>query len=122
LAGNSSPYEERTVTGGDELFEAVVDAVEHDPAVGTGRMFGSSGLKVGGKIFAMLVKGKLVVKLPKHRVEELIADGSGSAFDPGHGRVMKEWVAVDPSDAAQWLRLAEEARAFVTPKAESDRR
>lgn len=103
------------MTAGEDLFEAVAEAVEHDPAVSTGRMFGSTGLKVGGKIFAMLVKGKLVVKLPRHRVEELIADGSGSAFDPGHGRVMKEWVTVDPSDAGQWIRLAEEARAFVRP-------
>ena len=28
---------------------------------------------------------------------------------------MKEWVTVDPSDAGQWIRLAEEARAFVRP-------
>ena len=103
------------MTGGEDLFEAVREAVEHDPAVSTGRMFGSTGLKVGGKIFAMLVKGKLVVKLPKHRVDELIADGRGSAFATGHGRVMKEWVALDPSDADQWIRLSQEARAFVTP-------
>lgn len=102
---------------GEDLFGAVADAVEHDPAVSTGRMFGSTGLKVGGKIFAMLVKGKLVVKLPRHRVEELIADGSGAAFDPGHGRVMKEWVTVDPSAADDWIRLAEEAREFVRPAA-----
>jgi TfoX/Sxy family transcriptional regulator of competence genes len=103
------------MTDSDELFQAVAEAVEHDPAVSTGRMFGSSGLKVGGKIFAMMVKGQLVVKLPKHRVEELIADGSGSAFDPGHGRVMKEWVTVEPGDASRWIRLAQEARAFVGP-------
>jgi hypothetical protein len=76
-----------------ELFDAVVQAVEHDPSIGKGRGFGSSGLKVGGKVFAMLVKGKLVVKLPRNRVQELIADGSGVPFDPGHGRVMREWVA-----------------------------
>jgi TfoX/Sxy family transcriptional regulator of competence genes len=103
------------MTGGEDLFEAVSEAVEHDPAVSTGRMFGSTALKVGGKIFAMLVNGTLVVKLPKQRVDELIADGSGSAFATGHGRVMKEWVALDPSNQDQWISVAQEARAFVTP-------
>jgi TfoX/Sxy family transcriptional regulator of competence genes len=58
-------------------------------------MFGSPVLKVGGKVFAMLVKGRLVVKLPKERVERLVASGTGKPFDPGHGRPSKEWVAVD---------------------------
>jgi TfoX/Sxy family transcriptional regulator of competence genes len=48
-------------------------------------MFGSSGLKVGGKVFAMSVKNELVVKLPRERVDELVAAGAGSRFDPGHG-------------------------------------
>jgi TfoX N-terminal domain len=96
-----------------KLFDAVVEAVKHDSGVGEGRGFGSSGLKVGGKIFAMLVKGELVVKLPRDRVQQLVADGSGVQFDPGHGRVMREWVAVPASDPDQWIRLAEEARAYV---------
>jgi hypothetical protein len=96
-----------------EIFEAVVEALEHDPKTDKGRGFGSDALKVGGKIFAMEVKGELVVKLPKERVDELIAGGSGTRFDPGHGRLMKEWVAVPPSDPEEWIRLAEEARAFV---------
>lgn len=62
-------------------------------------MFGSSGLKINGKVFAMLVKGDLVVKLPRESVDELIAGGSGVAFDPGHGRVMKEWVRVEPTQS-----------------------
>jgi hypothetical protein len=46
-------------------------------------MFGSAGLKVHGKTFAMLVEGRLVAKLPRHRVEELltptVADGCAVA-------------------------------------------
>jgi TfoX/Sxy family transcriptional regulator of competence genes len=38
-------------------------------------MFGSPGLKVSGKVFSMLVKGRLVVKLPRQRVEAIIAEG-----------------------------------------------
>jgi hypothetical protein len=47
-------------------------------------------LSVNGKIFAMLVKGKLVVKLPKQGVDELVAARAGTYFDPGHGRLMKQ--------------------------------
>lgn len=45
------------------------------PGITVGRMFGSPVLKVAGKVFATLVKGRLVVKLPKPRVEDLLASG-----------------------------------------------
>ncbi len=54
-------------------------------------MFSSSNvLSVNGKIFAMLVRGKLVVKLPKQRVDGLVAGRAATYFDPGHGRLMKQ--------------------------------
>jgi hypothetical protein len=78
------------------------------------RMFGSTGLKTHGKTFAMLVNGRLVVKLPRERVEELLAAGAGDRFDPGHGRLMREWVslaeAIDPTTCR---RLLAEALVFV---------
>jgi TfoX/Sxy family transcriptional regulator of competence genes len=76
-------------------------------------MFGSSGLKVGTKVFAMLVKGELVVKLPKHRVAQLVASGDGAPFDPGHGRLMKEWVTSPLRNFGGWEQLADEALQFV---------
>jgi hypothetical protein len=75
------------------------------------RKFGSNALKVEGRIFAMFAQGKLVVKLPKERVDELIAQ-DGERFDPGHGRLMKEWVGID-SDGADWLDLVKEAHRYV---------
>lgn len=84
-----------------------------DPRISVGKMFGSSGLRIRGKVFAMVVKGKLVVKLPEERVDALVAAGAGERFDPGHGRLMKEWVAIGPSRAGEWPELAEEARDFV---------
>jgi TfoX/Sxy family transcriptional regulator of competence genes len=39
------------------------------------RMFGSDGLKVDGKVFALSVRGGLVVKLARARVEGLVASG-----------------------------------------------
>jgi hypothetical protein len=50
-------------------FVPVVDAFARYPDVSQRRMFSSSSiLAVNGKIFAMLVKGKFVAKLPKQRV------------------------------------------------------
>jgi hypothetical protein len=83
-------------------------------AMGSGRSgFGSDALQVDGRIFAMLRRGSLILKLPKERVAEVIASGEGSAFDAGKGKPMKEWVSVGPSTEARWLALAKEALAFV---------
>jgi hypothetical protein len=60
----------------------------------------------------MLVKGRFVAKLPKTRVDALVSGGIGKHFDPGHGRVMKEWVVV-PAGQTDWVELAKEARQFV---------
>jgi TfoX/Sxy family transcriptional regulator of competence genes len=94
----------------EERFEAV--AAEHDdPDVTRATMFGSPGLKVNGKVFACFVKGKLVVKLPAERVDALTAAGKGKHFDPGMGRVMREWVALEPDD--EWPARAAESRGYV---------
>jgi hypothetical protein len=76
--------------------------------------FGANGLKVHGKIFAMFVQERLVVKLPRRRVDTLVASGDGERFDPKkNGRLMKEWLVLDQASTVQWLALAREARAFV---------
>ncbi len=78
-----------------------------------GKGFGSSALKVEGRIFAMLSsQGEFVVKLSKARVTELSGRGQGEPFDPGKGRLMKEWLAVS-APPKQWLALAKEALAFA---------
>ncbi len=80
---------------------------------GPQRAFGSTSLKTNGKIFAMLVKGRLVVKLDRRRVDELVASGEGERFDPGHGRIQKEWLAIESASDEAWLALATESEAFV---------
>ncbi len=111
-----SPSARQNVTSSEkragELFESVVKTFSNDRGISQSRMFGSPGLKVGGKVFAMLVKGKLVVKLSKERVESLVGSGMGAYFDPGHGRLMKEWVALE-MPGRNWLDLAREAKDFV---------
>ncbi len=94
-------------------FDRIARAHLADPAVSSGRMFGSEGLKVNGKVFAMLVKDELVVKLPVQRCASLITSGIGRPFDPGHGRLMKEWASVPPAHSRRWRRLVDEARAYV---------
>ncbi len=97
-------------------FASVLDVLLRKPGVTQSRMFGSPGLKVGGKVFVMLVKGGLVAKLPKARVDELVSSGAGEYFDPGHGRLMKEWIALGPKSEARWVELAVEAKQFVAAR------
>jgi hypothetical protein len=70
-------------------------------------------LKVDGKIFAMLVRGELVLKLPGKRVDALIESGDGRRFDAGKGKPMREWFALSPASRKSWMTLAREAMAFV---------
>ena len=87
-----------------------------DESTGARRSFGSTSLKASGKIFAMLAKDRLVVKLPAKRVDKLIEQGSGVRFDPGHGRLQREWLAVRSESPADWLALASESEAFVSSR------
>jgi hypothetical protein len=82
------------------------------PRGGSG--FGRSALRYQGKIFAMFVRGQLVVKLPAQRVGELIADGDGVRFDANKGTPMKEWFSLDPQSPRAWLPLAREALEFAS--------
>ena len=107
----------------DARFAAIVETMHRHTAVSgpaavteAKQRFGANALKVNGKIFAMLVKDELVVKLPRAQVDTLIAAGVGKRFDPGHGRVMKEWISVAPDAGEEWLVLAQEAMAFVASK------
>jgi TfoX/Sxy family transcriptional regulator of competence genes len=106
----------------EERFAAIVGELLYYPDViplsdDSRKSFGSSGLKVHNKIFAMLVRGNLVVKLPKQRVDALVTSGDGERFDPRHdGRLMKEWLVLDPASTEDWLSLAKEAMEFVASK------
>ena len=79
-----------------------------------GKGFGSSALKVSGRIFAMLTsRSEFVVKLPSARVAALIRSGDGLAYDAGKGRPMKEWLVVRPDSPIEWVSIGEEALEFV---------
>jgi hypothetical protein len=74
--------------------------------------FGSNALKVDGKIFAMLIRGSLAVKLSPVEVEAATMAGRGEPLAMGRGRVMKGWLVVK-EPPQRWYAVAERARAFV---------
>ncbi len=114
----------RTPSTPEERFAKIVKTLRShlgvtppSDATQSKRRFGSSGLKINDKIFAMISsKGTFVVKLPQQRVDGLIRSREGTRFDPGHGRLMKEWLTVETPSEKAWLRLAKEAMEFVASK------
>ena len=95
------------------VLAPVADAFADVRGVSRRRMFSSeNAFSVNGKIFAMLTHGCFVVKLPKERVDDLVEAGKGKRFDPGHGRLMKEWISVE-AGVLPWVALAKEAHSYV---------
>jgi YjbR len=93
-------------------FDAIASEFLTEPGVDEGTGFGSNpGLRVGGKIFAMEIDGRLVVKLPAERVTALSESGGAEPFAIG-ARTMREWASVEPG-AHDWRALAREAFEFV---------
>ena len=100
----------------EERYEDLVDEFAGvdgvtPPTGGSG--FGRGALRYHRKIFAMFVRGQLVVKLPAPRVAALVAATAGVPFDAGKGRPMREWIVLAGNDDGQWRALIAEAFAFA---------
>ena len=99
----------------DAAFAPVVAAFARNRQVVVARGWGAGNtvLKVKGKIFAMSHGGELVVKIDTARAAELVGAKQATFFDPRRdGRLMKEWVVVEPRKL-DWVELAREAHRFV---------
>lgn len=97
-----------------ERFDLLVGRFLAEPSVTEGTGFGKSrGLRVNGRIFAIFGADSLTLKLPRARVDSLVEEGRGERFDPGHGRIMREWVTVPARHAGMWDGLADEAFRYV---------
>jgi hypothetical protein len=112
--------------GSRERFEDLIDQLVGTEGVTPprgGSGFGRSALRFQGKIFAMHVRGALVVKLPAERVEALVRGGEGAHFDANKGTPMREWLSLDPASSLPWLPLATEALDFAraAPRASPSR-
>jgi hypothetical protein len=90
----------------DAAFARLAERFVNEPEVESGTGFGSApGLRVRGKIFAMLPHGELVVKLPAERCAAMVEAGAGRPFVVGR-RTMREWVVVEgvEGDALAFVR------------------
>ncbi len=96
----------------EDLVDDLIGAAGVTPPRG-GSGFGRSALRVQGKIFAMLVRGRLVLKLPAERVDDLVEAGDGVRFDANKGTPMREWFSLGPRSGLEWVPLAREALEFV---------
>jgi hypothetical protein len=103
--------------GAQQLFDEL--AAEHlgRPGVRLGRIFHNEGLQVHTKLYAFMSKDRLVVKVPAAQALSLTSTGKAEAFEPRPGRVMKEWVALDPpsspGDRRRWRQLMADAHRYV---------
>ena len=93
----------------DSLVEEIT---ARHPDIRPSSMFGMPCLKrETGKVVAGHWKdGGLTVKLTDKAQREAALEIPGAAlFDPGMGRVMREWVLVPESQNGRWLELVEQA-------------
>lgn len=97
-------------TRGREQLDEFAPELLARPDVAIGRMFGSDGVSVRGKLFAFVANdGSLVVKLPEARIDELGLDNMIM-----RGRPMREWARIPFDDGIdRWRATADEAYVFV---------
>ena len=96
------------------FWELAAELQAQDARVAEGTLMNGRCLRLGTEFLALVDrKGSgLVVKLPRERVAELIAQDKGKPFGPS-GRIFKEWLSVPSPDRDQWRALLQEGVEFV---------
>lgn len=99
----------------DELFWDLAAEYIADGRADEGELMRSRCLRVDGEFMAMAEyrSGDLIAKLPRERVDQLIADGVGLPFAPAK-KVFREWVQIPGRDEGTWRSLLDEAHEFVS--------
>ncbi|GAA1481034.1 hypothetical protein GCM10009624_14740 [Gordonia sinesedis] len=97
-----------------DLLDEIRERLSRTRPVVAGTMFRSPALRVNDDAFAFLGRGgRLIVKLPAHRIADLAADGAVRNVTMGR-RTMREWAEVlDGPDIDHWLPRCTEALDFV---------
>jgi hypothetical protein len=100
-----------TPTPRTEFFWDVAEPFLTDPSVSIGTLMRFPCLRAEGNFFATCDHrtGDLIVKLPRQRVDELIAAGDAQPFAPA-GRTFTEWALISHRDEDTWCALLGEAR------------
>jgi hypothetical protein len=97
----------------EELFDTIAAQYTRRRGVTFGRVWHNDGLTADGKLFAILISDRLVVKVPAAQAAELIDAAEGVAFEPHPGRKLREWLVVRQFDAPTWQRLIADAHAYA---------
>src|SRR5579875_3435980 len=91
------------------LFEA---ALPDDPAIVRKKVFGSPSAVVNGNMFAGARGERLLVRLPRPALDELLALPGAEPFEPLPGRPMRDFALLpeslhtDPAAVRGWLECA----------------
>ena len=93
-----------------DVYEEVKTHFANYPEVEVLSGRGAQGIKRGGKMFVMFLKGDLLVKLPENRVKEVIDTGDGLPYDPGTGKFMKNRVLIPVSNKDKWIEYCMESK------------
>ena len=103
-----------TVSAEQLFWRLAAELQRRDPRIEEGSIMNGRCLRVGKEFLALVdYKGSgMVVKLPRARVDELVAAGVGKPFAPA-GKIFKEWLSVPKPDATLWRKLLREGIAFV---------
>jgi len=105
--------DEQAQAAAHAVFDPIAQRDLALPDIDIGPMFGSEGLRLRGKVYAFVgYSGALIVKLPRGRIDELIAEGTVVRLEM-RGRAMREWASCAQPDAATWAQLVDEARDFL---------
>jgi hypothetical protein len=106
----------------EQMFWAIAaQLMAEDARIVEGTIMTGRCLRVGREFLALVdFQGSgMVVKLPRDRVDALVAVGVGRPFAPA-GRVFREWVAVPRPDRRRWESLLREGVSFVAGSKRSD--
>ena len=99
----------------NELQEILGSLLDPLPGVARKKAFGHDSFIAGKKVFLFPSKDGVVLKLPEHRIQELIAKKKAIFLVMGK-RTMKEWAVLKvatPAAARRHLALYKESRDFV---------
>ena len=98
------------------FWELIEELQLEDPRVEEGTIMNGRCARVAGEFLGLVDHqgSGMVVKLPRGRVDELIASGVGRPFAPAK-HVFREWVSIPKRDRRRWRALLRESVAFVAP-------